>query len=70
MSTYAYAKEWSLPTNTGYGIPPSTLGLSISKRIVEMRDGRIIRDEAVAVRHRAAEDLLKLDAAKDIEVAV
>ena len=28
-----------------------------AKRIVEVRDGRIIRDEPVAQRHRAAEDL-------------
>src|SRR5262249_21784899 len=30
---------------------------SYSKRIVEVRDGRIIRDEAVKNRHRAREDL-------------
>jgi putative ABC transport system ATP-binding protein len=34
-----------------------------AKRIVEVRDGRIIRDHAVANRRRAAEDLQRLDAA-------
>jgi putative ABC transport system ATP-binding protein len=34
-----------------------------AKRIVEVRDGRIIRDHPVAERHNAAEDLRALDAA-------
>jgi putative ABC transport system ATP-binding protein len=33
-----------------------------AKRIVEVRDGRIVRDHAVANRHRAADDLRALDA--------
>jgi len=32
-----------------------------AKRIVEVRDGRIVRDHAVANRHRAADDLRALD---------
>jgi putative ABC transport system ATP-binding protein len=38
-----------------------------AKRIVEVRDGRIIRDHAVADRRRAADDLLELDV--DIDAA-
>lgn len=34
-----------------------------AKRVVEMRDGRIIRDHAVANRHNAAADLALLDSA-------
>ena len=41
-----------------------------AKRIVEMRDGRIIRDVPVLDRHRAAEDLLQLNVEKDLEVSV
>ena len=33
-----------------------------AKRIVEMRDGRIIRDQLVANRRRAADDLLNMEA--------
>ena len=33
-----------------------------AKRIVEVRDGRIVRDHPVANRHRAADDLRALDA--------
>jgi putative ABC transport system ATP-binding protein len=42
-----------------------------AKRVVEMRDGRIIRDHAVANRHHAAQDLAALDAAApgDLEEA-
>jgi putative ABC transport system ATP-binding protein len=36
-----------------------------AKRIVEMRDGRIIRDHAVAGRRRAADDIMNMDAAGD-----
>jgi putative ABC transport system ATP-binding protein len=35
-----------------------------AKRIVEVRDGRIIRDHAVLDRHNAADDLRELDAAR------
>jgi putative ABC transport system ATP-binding protein len=38
-----------------------------AKRIVEVRDGRIIRDHAVADRRWAADDLLELDAAPALE---
>ncbi len=34
-----------------------------AKRIVEMRDGRVIRDHAVVDRHNAAQDLLAIDSA-------
>jgi putative ABC transport system ATP-binding protein len=36
-----------------------------AKRVVEMRDGQVIRDAAIAERGRAAEDLRALDAAGD-----
>jgi putative ABC transport system ATP-binding protein len=36
-----------------------------AKRVVEVRDGRIIRDHAVANRRRAADDIAALDAAQD-----
>jgi putative ABC transport system ATP-binding protein len=40
-----------------------------AKRIVEMRDGRIIRDHAVAGRRRAADDIMNMDAAGDVTAA-
>jgi putative ABC transport system ATP-binding protein len=30
-----------------------------TRRIVELRDGHVIRDEALAERHRAADDLAR-----------
>ena len=38
-----------------------------AKRIVDVRDGRIVRDHAVADRRRAADDLRELDAAATLE---
>jgi putative ABC transport system ATP-binding protein len=38
-----------------------------AKRIVDVRDGRIVRDHAVADRRRAADDLRELDAAAALE---
>jgi putative ABC transport system ATP-binding protein len=40
-----------------------------AKRVVEMRDGRIIRDHAVADRRRAADDLLNLAADSAVDDA-
>src|SRR5215208_6931068 len=37
-----------------------------AKRIVEVRDGRILRDHAVAERRRAADDLRAMDAAGEV----
>jgi putative ABC transport system ATP-binding protein len=41
-----------------------------AKRIVEMRDGRLIRDHSVADRRRAADDLLSMEAVPDAELEV
>jgi putative ABC transport system ATP-binding protein len=41
-----------------------------AKRVVEMRDGRLIRDHAVADRHRAADDLLSIEPVPDTELEV
>jgi putative ABC transport system ATP-binding protein len=41
-----------------------------AKRVVEMRDGRIIRDHAVADRHRAANDLVTMEPVMDPELEV
>ncbi len=41
-----------------------------AKRIVEMRDGRLIRDHAVADRRRAADDLVSMDDVPDVELEV
>ena len=41
-----------------------------AKRIVEMRDGRLIRDHAVADRRRAADDIVSMDDAPDVELEV
>jgi len=38
-----------------------------AKRIVEVRDGRILRDHAVASRRRAAEDLRAIDLARQAD---
>ncbi len=41
-----------------------------AKRVVEMRDGRLVRDHAVADRHRAADDLLSIEPVLDTELEV
>ncbi|HET7620944.1 MAG TPA: ABC transporter ATP-binding protein [Gemmatimonadaceae bacterium] len=41
-----------------------------AKRVVEMRDGRLIRDHAIADRHRASDDLLSMEPALDTELEV
>jgi putative ABC transport system ATP-binding protein len=41
-----------------------------AKRVVEMRDGRLIRDHAVANRRRAAYDLLTMEPVIDTELEV
>jgi putative ABC transport system ATP-binding protein len=41
-----------------------------AKRVVEMRDGRLIRDHAVADRHRASDDLLSMEPVLDAELEV
>jgi putative ABC transport system ATP-binding protein len=40
-----------------------------AKRVVDVRDGRIVRDHAVADRRRAADDLRALDAVRALEPA-
>jgi putative ABC transport system ATP-binding protein len=40
-----------------------------AKRVIEMRDGRILRDHPVTDRHIAADDLVALDASTPMEEA-
>ena len=40
-----------------------------AKRAVVVKDGRIVRDQAVASRRRAADDLAEMDRAADAEHA-
>jgi len=40
-----------------------------AKRVIEMRDGHILRDHPVTDRHIAADDLVALDATTPLEEA-